>query len=1101
MNLIDRAIEAPRLVILGVALLCILGLYAIFTLPKERTPRIKLPVIVVAVPNPGSSPSTNESQIIRKIEEAAGSLTGLKEQGGILAHAMNNLAVVQFVFNEGFKSTESKRDVESLINKIKGEFPPNAQQNPGPIVTEVTFDQFPIIQIFIAGGGDGQQRRRIAERMRPLIDKVEGIASVDIFGGLEREVQIEVDPHRMALYGFTYAQIESAIRRANLEAPSGAIQTSAGTDQNVRTQTKLASLEEIAQVPLGAREGKPLLLADLAKVSMGHKPVKSLARFGGQDAAVLLVHGKNDIDVLAAANHVQKVVDDFVASKAGEDTHIGTVRSQAREINYMLKEIGTDAWQGMLLLVAVLWVVFGWRNATLISISLPFSIIVMAAFMWLAKHTFMPDMAINNMTLFAVILVMGEVVDGSIVAGENIYRHRELGRSPVDAAKRGIEEVRTALLASYGTTFAGYSAMFLVRGTMGEYLKLLPIVSIFSLLAAMIGLFFVQPLVSVYLMRQPQKQSAAIASAQVHDQMTEAQREVAYADAEIASSRLKRGYGVILQSALQHRWLVLGLVFGTTLIPVGLFLSGAIGFEFFPQADVPVVEVRFELPLGSSMEKRTAEVAGAIEKAVVAAVQPDEWYRPSSTSPRVKPVTTIGDPGALNIRLDAQDGIGPEFGMVYVELESAEHRRRSAAQIRQAILDALPPLPGVIVRITSPVEGPPAGAPIVLRVLGQSETTHQALAERAAELVKLLSSIPGCRDVTSDYRVRPELVVSPHREVASLFGVDAAQIATSVNYALEGVKVGEVDFGGRDKIELRLRNFETNRSQLRDLTDLPLRSPTGRIVSLDQVADVDRTLNPSVIEHYDRKRVVSVRAHLEPGILADDIKAALVAALRPDLSPAQQRALTIERKSKVLESNDRYTLDFGGENELRDEAAFDLQLALVVAMLANFIILVIKFNRFVQPLIIVFSVPLSLIGVTIAFLLCGLHFSIMAMIGVVAVSGVVVDNAILKVEFINHWRRLGAPMEKAVMYAGLLRIRPILLTTLVTVGGLLPAALNIGGGGEVWVPLSVAFIGGLSFSTVVQLLIVPLMCYTFSGEPKPSPSAPAALVALPEGAG
>lgn len=1098
MALSDHAIKYPRLVVLGALLLFGLGLFAFLDLPKERTPRIKLPVIVVAVPNPGSSPSTNESQIIRKIEDESASLNGIKRDGGVFSHAMNDLALVQFVFNEDRKTTEAKRDVESLINRIKGDFPPNAQQNPGPVVSEVTFDQFPIVQIFVSAGIDAQQRRRVAERLKTIVEKVDGVSAVDIFGGYEREVQIEVNPHRMALYGFSYHDIESALRRANIEAPSGSIQTGGGSDQSVRTQTRLSSMDEIAQVPLGAREGKPIVLADVARVEMGHKPVKSLARYGGQDAVVLLVRAKSDIDVLAAANSVQTSVDRFIADKSAEDTHIGTVRSQAREINYMLHELGSDAWQGMLLLVVVLWLVFGWRNAALISISLPFSLVVMAAFMWIAKKTFLPDIAVNNMTLFAVILVMGEIVDGAIVVGENIYRHRELGRSPVDAARRGINEVSTALLASYGTTFAGYSAMFLVRGTMGEYLKFLPIVSIFSLFASLIGLYFVKPLVSVYLMEKPKRVAEFVERLDLEKATSERDREVAYAEAEIAHSRLKRAYGVVLDSALQHRWLVLGLVVLSTLVPVGLFASGAIPYEFFPETDSPVVEVRFELPLGSSMEKRTALVAAQIEQAVNAAVREDEWYRPSANAERVKPVTTIGDPGALNSRIDAEDGIGPEFGMVYVELESAERRHRTASQIRKAIMDALPPMPGVIVRVSSPTEGPPAGAPVMLRVVGQPDTPLEELADRADQLATLLRGTPGCRDVTTDYRVRPEVTVTPRREIASLFGVDAAQLATSVSYALEGMRVGEVNFGGREKIDLRLRNLETNRTELRELTDLPLRSPTGRIVSIAQVADVDRVLSPAVIEHYDRKRVVRIRANLEPGAMADSVKKSVIAALRPELTPTQQHSLAVDRHNKVMQSTDRWFVEFGGENELRDEAAFDLQLALIVAVLANYVLLVLKFNNFVEPLIVVFSVPLSLIGVALAFLFCGLNFSVMAMIGIVAVSGVVVDNAILKLEFISHWRKLGLPVSQAVRYAGLLRIRPIMLTMLVAVGGLLPAALNIGGGGEVWVPLSVAFIGGLSFATAVQLLVVPVMYFTFCGGRQKDEAAPDASTETPE---
>ncbi|MCC7193022.1 MAG: efflux RND transporter permease subunit [Phycisphaeraceae bacterium] len=1076
MDVTAKVIAYPKLVILATVILCGLGVGAMFTLPKEKSPRVKLPVITVAVPNPGAPPSTNESQIIRKIEEQAGTLRGLKDSGAVHSQALHGMALVQFVFEDDVSVKDAKADVESLINRIKGEFPPEAQQNPGPIINDVGFENFPIIQVFVAGGADGRQRRQIAERLKTQMEKVEGVAGVDIFGGLEPEVQIELDPNRMSIYGFTYQQVEGAIRHANHEAPSGAIESSDGGDLRVRTSSRLKNIEEIKEIPLGQRQGKPVILADIAtKIYVGHKPLDSIARYDGKDAAVLLARPKTDVDVLAAANAIQSTVDRFVANKENQGTQIGTVRSQAREIHYMLNQLTSNAWQGTLMVVIMLWIVFGWRNAAIISTAFPFCLLVTFALMWLAKHTIYPGLAINNMVLFAMILVVGEVADGSIVVGENIYRHRELGRGPLEAARRGMAEVGVPVLFAYATTVASFAPLFLVRGVMGEFLRQLPIVTIFALIAAVLVDHFLLPVMSVYLMKSPpRKKGDCDATGQPVADLSQDEEEIANAETLSRASRMSRGYGWIMDHLIPHRGLVMTLAAVAVIIPMGLFFIGAVGFELFPEADTPVIEVNFELPLGSSMEKKSVEVASTIEAAVNRAVRPEEWYQPSPGSPRVRPVTTIGEAGRLNTRLDAPVGTGPEFGMVYVELELAADRQRSNSQIRKAIEDELPAMPDVIVHVTSPKEGPPAGAPVVVRVLAQRETSLDELAQRSKSLERLLRTIPGTRDVTSDFRRRNELNATPNRAVAGLYDIDAQQIATSVSYALEGVRVGSVDFGGDEEIDLRLRNAPSDRDQVEDIKNLPLRSPTGKQPTLGAVADVDRTMSAHVIQHYDQKRVINIRCQLDEGVLPDDVKRQLVAALRTDLSETQRHALVQSHSNRVLLSDDEVVVEFGGENQLRDEAFIDLNLAMAIALIGNLVIFVFQFNNFRQPLLILGSVPLSFVGVALGLLLWGLNFSVSAMIGVVALSGIVVDNAMVLVEFANKMRDHGVPVERAVVYAGQLRMRPLILTTLTNVVGLIPVAFNLSGGGELWQPLAVAIMAGLGFSTVIQLFVVPL---------------------------
>jgi multidrug efflux pump len=1079
MTISDRAIEYPRLVILASILICVVGLAAVFTLPKERTPRVKMPVITVAVPNPGADPVTNEREIIRRLESESGSLAGLRDRRGIISQAVHGAAVVQYIFDHDVDVATAKQEVESLVNRVKGQFPPNAQQDPGPIVSDIAFDDFPIIQVFVAGGLDGAQRRRIAERLENDILQISGIAAVDMFGGLEPEVQIDVDPHLMTLYGFSYEEIAAAVQRANMAMPTGSIEQGSGAEIRVRAQAKFRSIGEIEVVPLGVRDGKPILLGDVAEVYMGHKPIKSIARYAGEDAVVLLVRAKTDIDVLATANRIQHLVDQFVAAGGSEDTHIGTVRSQAREINFMISQLGTSAMYGTVLVFLILWIALGWRNASLIGIAIPFAILTTAAIMWFTKRSITPDLAINNMTLFAMILVIGMVVDGCIIVGENIFRHRELGQPPMLAARKGIHEVGPSLICAYLTTFAAFAPMFLVRGIMGDFLQLMPVVVLFALCAAMVVDHFLLPVLSMYWMRVPRARlREAMARHRQRRGLSPEQIEIADAEAAVARRPVARIYGHMIRYCLRHRLMVLVMAVVVAMTPVGLFVGGAIGFEFFPDGDVPVVEVQYELPLGSSMQGRTVEVGRQIEQAVLRSVRPEEWYRPSPGAPRVRPVTTIGDPGALNIYLDFEGGVGPEYGMVYVELELAENRRRSSHQIRQAIVEELPQIPGVITRVKVPAEGPPTGAPVVVRLLGQRQTSLEELAARAQDVERILRGIPGTYDVSSDYRLRPELNIEPDVVVAGLFGIDVAQITTSVNFALEGVQLGQVDFGTDEDIDLRMRNAQNYRDKVEDLINLPIRSPAGRIATLDQVAQVERQLTANSIYHSDRRRAVSIRAYLEEGVLVDTVKARLVAALRPDLTPGEQRRMVMH--DDVLVSDASIVIEFGGENEIRDDALADLNIAMLVAFAAMMIILTIRFNSFVQPLIVLFSVPLSLVGVTIGLMLCGFYFSISAMIGVVALAGIVVNDAIVLVDFTNRMRRTGVPLDKAVVYAAQLRVRPIFLTTVTTIGGLLPLGLNLSGGGEFWQPLTTTIMFGLAFATLLQLFVIPLAYYTFA---------------------
>ncbi len=1089
----EHIIARPRLVIVVAVLLAATGFAAVATLPKEREPRIRLPVVIVTVPHPGSDPAQNEAEIVRRIEREAAQLSGLRDRGRIHAIAARDVAVVQFEFRHGVDIETAKRDVESLVNRIRGQLPPAARDNPGPQVRDIAMEDFPIIQVFVAGGADGRARRQVAERLRTLIEPIEGVRDVALFGGEKREVQIEVNPHVMAHYGLSYETVAAAIEQANTPAPTGRLEPDGGFDFGVQVGGRLTSLEQMRQIAFPAGGDRVVHLGDFAEVYEGVEPPESIARYGGADAVVLAVQPQRDLDVLRTTGAVQRVVDRFIESGEAGEMSIGTVRSQSREIHFMLSELGGSVMYGVVLVLIVLCVFTGWRNALLIGLVMPFALLAAAALMSLARVTGLsPDLSLNKMTLLGAILVVGMVVDGCIIVGENIYRHRQLGLAPLRAAQRGIGEVGPSLATAYLTTFAAFVPMFFIRGVFGDFIELLPIVVLFSLVGAMLVDHYLLPALTVYFMKAKAVEPGGAAAPGGRGSAGGAGGEgdgVAEADRYIAASRAARAYGRFMRAVIPHRLLVLGMVLALAAAPLALYGSGAIGVEFLPEGDVPIVEVHFDLPLGSSMQRRTVPAAERIEQAVERAVLENEWYRPSPVAPRVRPVTTIGEAGALSIKLDTEHGSGPEFGLVYVELASAEHRRRSAAQIRQAIAREIeaarrehPELTGVRYRIRTPAEGPPAGAPVMLRVLARDEVSMQTLVQRAAGIEQQLEQVPGVYDVTSDFQQRTELRADPHPAIAGRFDVTRGQISRAVSFALQGVRVGEVDFGGNETIDLRLRNAPAFRAGEGELESLPLISPSGAYVALSDVALFSRDERPNAIRRYDSQRVVHIRAQLRDGVLVDDVRAALAARLNEASgaagATAGRRDAAAAAAGRYLLADDQVRVEFGGEMELRDEAMGDLGLAMLAALAGMMMILTVRFNSFIQPLIVLASVPLSLIGVFIGLLVFDLNFSVAAMIGVLALAGVVVNDSIVLVDFVNRMRRLGVPLERAVVYAGQLRLRPIFATTLTTICGLLPLALNLTGGGEFWQPLTVAVIFGLAFATVLELLVIPLACLT-----------------------
>lgn len=1042
MRITAVAIDYPRLVFLVTVLLTIFGVYAVIALPVESDPRIVIPVVHVIVPNIGAGPAINEAEITREIEEFAGQLDDLDY---VESSSDQGMSIVSFVFLESADVKDSKRDVQNLVDQVRPEFPRDAEE---PIVRDISFKDFSIIEVLLRGGRDLRVLRQVAESVQDRLESLPGVAGVDLWGGLEREVQVQLDPNLMNLYGLRYEEVAQAVATANTEAPTGSIDTDSARELRVRFRGKYANVDEIAETPLANRSGKIILLRDVAKVVDHHKRVTTYAETTGEPCVSLEIRAKMDINTIQTVKRVKEIVAEE-QDRLGSSFKLNTIDDEAREIRLMFRQLGTSAGYGLILVLVILTIAMGLRNSLLIAFAMPFSLLVAAGFMLIAKGTIDEDLAINNMVLFSVILVIGMVVDGALIVGENIYRHIEEGRSAYEAAKIGIVEVGPAVIAADLTTVAAFIPMLLVSGIMGQFTRIMPITVAFALSASMLVDHFVLPMMSRFLMRK-RKSRFAHHEANPHDLVTDIRPQQDHRRTHVV-------YWKALTYCLHHRWIVLVGALSGVLMSIGLFVFGVVGFVFFPNADAYMLFVYYELPVGSGPE-RTREVGRILETPIHQLYETGELLSP--------PLTVAGGSGSG--RLSVRRKSGSENGRIYIELVEPRYRKRTSQQIARWLRENLPNLPDVRWEVRHPSEGPPVGADILIRVSGRQDTSMAELGRIADRVARILKDIPGTQDVDTDYRLRPETTVVPKPQVASLFGITNQMIARSTQFALNGVEITEVDFGGQEDIDVRVLNQKLHRNELKDLRELPLRAPQGRYVTLEQVADVRQTLGPDSIRHRDQNRVVRAVCDIDPDVtIVDDV-----------FNQVQDRIAALRAEGDPDFSRNDISLFFGGENEERDKSFADLKRAMFVGAGLILIILVWQFNSFSQPVMIMSAIPLSFVGVIYGLMICGYHFSISSMIGVVALAGIVVNDAIVLVDFINKLRARGMLLEDAVIRAGQIRLRPIFLTTVTTIGGILPMALNLSGGAEFFQPLTVSIMFGLGFATALTLIVVPTAYYT-----------------------
>jgi multidrug efflux pump len=920
-------------------------------------------------------------------------------------------------------------DIDDALQKVRDKVDQASGDLPSeleddPLVSEMNFSDMPIIQVVLSGPFSLKRLKVFAEDLEDRFESIPGVLDARIIGGLEREIHVEFDLDRVGAYKVPFTAMLQSVERSNVNMPGGSMDIGDMRYQ-VRVPEDFQNPAEIDSIVAFVRDGKPVYLRDLATIRDHYKDPTSMSRLNGENAVTLQVVKRSGENIIDINDRIAAVVEEMRLLLPPTLT-ISLTADMAEDIRNMVADLENNILTGLILVLCVVLIFIGGRSAVFVSVAIPVSMLITFALLRLL------DITLNMVVLFSLILALGMLVDNGIVIVENIYRHMQEGKDRFQAALDGTSEVAWPVITSTLTTIGAFFPMIFWPGIMGGFMSFLPKTVILTLAGSLFVALVVNPVLSA---RYQTAAPARFAS-----------------DGNIARSRSKRVYLWLLKWALSHRALVLGvcvvMLFGSALA-FGKFGKGV---EFFPETEPKRAYANVKLPVGTNLDA-TDRYIRIIED--VCSEYEDVRY-------------VIGNTGAATGGDFGGGGSGTHLGSVTLDFVPIGERTRHSSEIISEVRDRLAALlTGAEVRVEKDNEGPPTGDPISLEIYGDD---MQVLAGIVEQVRALMRDIPGIVDMKDNLVTgKPEIQIRVDKEKTALLGLDTYTVAYTVKSAINGAKVG-VFREGKDEYDIIGKLPREDRESVESLRRITVSGPDGEPVPLTTLARVELASGLGAINHKDQKRVVTVSSDVS-GRLANDIIRELEGKLG---------ALTWPRG---------YTYSFAGEQEEQRKAEEFLSEAFVVAIFLIFMVLVAQFNSVVTPLIVLTSVVLSFIGVFAGLLITGTAFGIiMTGVGVISLAGVVVNNAIVLIDYFEQLKAKGMETREALLEAGLTRFRPVLLTALTTILGLLPMALGVSfdffkwklitesESAQWWGPMAVAVIFGLLVATLLTLVVVPVLC-------------------------
>ncbi|MCM8832037.1 MAG: efflux RND transporter permease subunit [Candidatus Omnitrophica bacterium] len=1023
MNLVTFGVKRPITTLMIFLSILVVSLYCLSRVGIDLMPEIEPPVISVVSSYRGSSPEDVETKVTEVLENQLATTPGLEK---ITSRSYEGVSVINLQFAWGTNLDTATNDVRDRIELAKRFLPDIPEEMDNPFIFKFNTAMIPILFIGItAKESYPYLYDLIDEQVADPLRQIPGVGTVQVIGGLQRQINVWIDRKRLEGYGLSILDIKNKIRQENISQPVGSLKTGL-TDYLVRLPAEFTSVEEMNKVILGTYNSKPIYLKDIARIEDGFKEVEMIVRHNRQEGLMLMVQKQTGVNSVEVARKVKKRLEEL-KKILPSDINMFIIFDTSSDIIRTINTLKSSIIYAIFFVILVVWFFLRkLRTSLIVALTIPFSLLIAFIYLFLANKT------INIISLSSLVIASGMVVDNAIVVVDNFFRNLEKDIRPMQAAIFGTKEVISAISASTLTTIVVFLPMFLIKkSVVGIMFSELAAIVTITLLSSLFVASTFAPMLCFqffkkYKLKEQLKQSKI------------------FTFIEKILKKVELFYSFTLGFCLQHKKFV--IFFGLGIFIFSLFFLRFVGNEFIPEQDSGDIRVTVALPVGTRLIE-TEKVAKKIEDIFDQEVSEKKlMFIRAGTAPSItRAMSTAGESGSHIVTAGAK-------------LVPKTERKRSVFEIGQVIRKRINKLPGVL-KVSLSLGNPlgrmilgTGGKAIQVEIIGHSFISTNFLAER---IKKIIEGIDGAVDVTISRDIRlPEFKIDIDREKLALLGLNVYNVADSLRTYIAGDIASRYREKGQT-YDIFVRLEEESRLKPEDIENLTFVSPiTGKQIKLSSFAKVYEVSGPIEIERLNRERVVRVECNVfgrATGKVKEDIQ---------------------KKLSKLIIPKD-IRINFGGEQEEQAKAFRDLGVLFLLSLILVYMVMAGQFESLLSPFVIIFSVPFALVGVIFGLIITNTTFNIISYLGVVMLVGIVVNNAIVLISYIDILRKRGLSIPEAVKQAGRERLRAVLMTTLTTIAALLPMAISKGEGSEVWSPLGITMISGLSISSLITLLFVP----------------------------
>ncbi|MFW5718886.1 MAG: efflux RND transporter permease subunit, partial [Halanaerobium sp.] len=998
MKLSDFSIKRPVTTAMIILIVLLLGTVALSRLNLDLYPDITFPGAAIVTDYEGVGSEEIENLITKQIESSVATVEGVQNVNSTSSMGSSTV-VVEFGWDRNMDF--AVQDLREQVDLISSSVLPEDAEN--PLIFKFDPAMLPIMNYGVSAEGMeiDELKEEVDDQLIPRLERIPGVAQVNMQGGLEREIVVSLKRDKLNHYNIDFDKITNIMRSENVNVSAGDV-VQGDKEFLVRTVGKFSNLDEIRDinVPVGNEQIK---LSDVAEVKDGFADISSLSRTDGDRSLSLSLQKQTDANTVEVAAAVRQEIEQI--KNEYPDYSFSLALDQSEFIEDSIASVSQNAILGGLFAVIILFLFLrNIRSTIIIATAMPISIIGTFILMYFA------DVNLNVISLGGLALGVGMLVDNAVVVLENIYRYRIMGEGKVEAAREGSSEVGMAIVASTATTVVVFLPIVFVEGMAGQLFKDLALTVAFSLIASLVVALTLIPMLASKILKVKPKE------------LKRSKKE----------GRIKRIYRASLSRALKHRWVFVVLLI--VLLAGSFALAPQLGFEFMPNTDQGAFAVNYELPEGTSLS-RSNEASAEIES-ILTDIEEVETV-----------IATVGSGGQMS------SNTGSNIGNINVQLVDLAERDRSTSEIMEEVRERvkIPDL-DVSVEEQQGAPGGGGGAPVNIKLRGND---LDVLERESAKAVAAIEDIEGLREIEDSFSEgQPEYQIKVNRSIASRFGLNVSQIANTVRTAISGSTATRYEVAG-DEYDIRIRLEEDQIGKLSQVPEIDIQTPSGRMIPLSRVASLEITEGPVEILRTGQERYSEITADTY-GV---------------DLGTVMGR---IQERLSEVELPEGYRFSYEGEFEDVQESFSSLSMAFGLAIILVYMVMASQFESLVHPFTIMFTIPLAVIGVVFGMYITNSIVSVASILGLITLAGIVVNNAIVMVDYINQLRRRGTEKIEAIITAGAVRLRPIMMTALTTILGLLPIAMGIGEGSESTQPMGIVIVSGLTFATFLTLFVIPI---------------------------